>query len=272
MAHWQWLRDQVQPDGVCADGVLGLVRGHPGERQLHEVAVSLAISPLRTRTGSRTPDEAGILDAMIQPIFDHRIVPVNVGGQVIVLPDEKTVMPFLWLLQDKAQSGIVAFILDAVEPAPPTFETHPFGLPHAHAIERLVSTRSQRLSQHRIQMVSQKRDARFFRIRMQAGFREPILLPQGRESRPSFLFLCTRNGARCLPRWVSAHLAQPPLPFGEDRIVEEPPHFQMRPQSGSLPCLHLQGQFEQKRRRLLCGGRALPGLLLLTMGLTCFWK
>src|SRR6266851_4289633 len=173
------------------------MRGHPFQSQLHEVAVSLAISPLSTRTGSRTPDEAGILDAMIQPIFDHRIVPVDAGGQVIVLPDEKTVMPVLWLLQDKAQSGIVALVLDAVESTPPTFETHPFGLSHAHAVERLVSARSQRLSQHRIQMVSQKRDARFFRIRMQAGFREPILLPQGRESRPSFLFLCTRNGALC---------------------------------------------------------------------------
>ena len=110
-------------------------------------------------------------------------------------------------------------------------------------------------------MVSQKRDARFFRIRMQGGFREPILLSQGRESRPSFLFLCTRNGARCLPRRVCAHLAQPPLPFGEHRIVELPPYFQVRTHSFGLACLHLQGQFKQKRWRFRFGVLALPGLL-----------
>src|SRR5712692_4852127 len=115
--------------------MLGLVRGHPCQRQLHEVAVSLA--------------------------------------------DEKAVMPLLWLLQDKAQSGIVALVLDAVEPAPPTFETHPFGLSHAHAVERLIGARSQRLSQHRLQMVSQKRDARCFRIRMQAGFWPGLPQPAG---------------------------------------------------------------------------------------------
>ena len=50
------------------------MRGHPFQSQLHEVAASLAISPLSTRTGCRTPDETGILDAMIQPIFDYYLV------------------------------------------------------------------------------------------------------------------------------------------------------------------------------------------------------
>src|SRR5260221_9204705 len=167
--------------------MLGLVIGHPFQSQLHEVTVSLAISPVSTRTGSRTPDEAGILDAMIQPIFDHRIVPVDSSRQMIVPPDEKAVMSFFRVLHDKAQPGIIAFVLDAVEPTPPTFETYPFCLSYAHAVERLIGAGRQRLSQHRIQMLSQKRDARSFRIGMQASFGEPILLPQGRESSRTFL-------------------------------------------------------------------------------------
>src|SRR5260370_25033094 len=169
--------------------MLGLVIGYPFQKQLHAVTVSLAIGTVSTRTGSRTPDEAGILDAMIQPIFDHRIVPVDSSRQVIVLPDEKAVMPFFRVLHDKAQSGIIAFVLDTAEPVPPTFETYPFCLSHAHAVERLVGAGRQRPSQHRIEMLGQKRDAPCFRLGMQASFRERIMAPQGRESRPTSLLV-----------------------------------------------------------------------------------
>src|SRR5258708_40160939 len=101
--------------------MLGLVIGYRFQKQLHAVTVSLAIGPVSTRTGSRTPDEAGILDAMIQPLFDHRIVPVDAGGPGVALPGEKTVVPLLRLLPDKAQSGVGLLVFRALESTPPPF-------------------------------------------------------------------------------------------------------------------------------------------------------
>ncbi len=80
-----------------------------------------------------------------------------------------------------------------------------------------------------------------------------MLLSQSRESCPSLLLLCTRNGTRLLPRRICAHTAQTLLSFGEHSVVEVSPDFQVAAQALGLACLNLQGQFEQERGRLLFG-------------------
>jgi len=55
---------QVQPDGIGAYRVLRLVVGHPFQRQLHAVAVPLAIGSSGSLAGSTPFDQPRIFDAM----------------------------------------------------------------------------------------------------------------------------------------------------------------------------------------------------------------
>src|SRR5690349_7700421 len=100
-----------------------------------------------------------------------------------------------------------------------------------------------------------------FGIRMQGVFREAIALPQSAESRCSLVLVCTRDGTSRLPSRIGSHPAQPSLSFGEQRIVELPPSFQMPPDAFGLARIDLQRQFQQKRGGLLAALLVLFGLL-----------
>jgi hypothetical protein len=70
-------------------------------------------------------------------MFHHRIVPVDESREVIVLPDQQALVPLLWFLEHKAQTGIVARVLDTGEAASSALEAHAAGLAQANMIEGL---------------------------------------------------------------------------------------------------------------------------------------
>src|ERR1700694_397638 len=89
------LRDQrygrwpyIGPDRVASHGVLGLAIRHAFQGQLHTVAVSLGVSPLRLWAAGLALHQAHVLDAMIQPVFHDRVVPVDECRELVVFPAE----------------------------------------------------------------------------------------------------------------------------------------------------------------------------------------
>ena len=93
---------------------------------------------------------------------------------------------------------------------------------------------------------------------MEGVLGKAVALPQCREGCFALLGVFPGDSTGLPPGGVGSHLAQAALPRGEHGVVELPPGFQVRTLACGLPCLDDQGQFEQKRRRLLFGGLLLP--------------
>ena len=249
---------QVQADGVAARHVLGFVVGCACQHQLHDVPISLAVGALCAWAGGLAAHQPGVFDRVRQTMGDHRVIPIDERGKVVVVPQQKATMPFFGRLEHKAQARVVALVLDARKPAATTLEAHPTRLAHADAVQRPVGAGGQCLGQHGIQVLGQPRDPQFSCQLVKSIFREAIALPQRREGCPALLSMCPRDGAGRLPVWISSHLAQAALSRREHSVVELPPDFQVRAHTCCLPCLDEEGQFEQKRRCLLVRGLVLP--------------
>ena len=101
-------------------------------------------------------------------------------------------MSFFCRLEHKAQSRIVALILDATEPAATALEAYAAGFAHTHPVERAVGAGGERLGQHRVQVLGQPRDTQLFRQLVKGVLGEAVALPQGRKGR--FAFLCVFLG------------------------------------------------------------------------------
>jgi hypothetical protein len=118
----------IQADEVAANRVLGLLIGGPAEHQLHAVAIPPAVSSLRAGTGGTASDQAGIFDRVLQAIRDHRILPVDEGRQLLILPEHIAGLALFSCLQHKAQPGIVSLVLDAIQSPALALKAHAFGL------------------------------------------------------------------------------------------------------------------------------------------------
>ena len=251
-------RTQVQTDGVCAYGVLRLVMGQAFEYQLHHVALPLPVGAPGTWAGGTAPHQAGVPDLVRQAVGDHRVVPVDDCGNVVVVPQQVALRaPLGPRLQHKAHTRVVALVLDAIQSPALALKARPAGLAQADAIEGPVGTAGERLGQYRIQVLGQPRDPQPFRQLVKGVLGKTVALPQGREGGFPLLRLRAGNGAGCLPGRIGSHAAQALLPCGEHGVVELPPHFQVGTHACGLPGLDRQGQFELKRRRLRFGGRVL---------------
>ncbi len=262
---------QVQADGVRARHVLGLVVGCACQHQLHGVTIPLSVGALCAWTGGWAAHQAGILDRLRQTVADHRVLPLDECGQPVVAPDQVAAMPFFGRLEHEAHARIVALILDARKPAATTLEAHAAGFAYADAVEGAVGAGGERLCQHGIEVLGQPRDPQFPCQFVKGVLGKAVALPQGREGRPPFLRVGLGDGAGHLPAWVGSHLAQATLSRREHGVVELPPGFQVRAQACGLPCLDDQGQFEEKRRRLLVGAFRSPRALV-PISRSPFWR
>jgi hypothetical protein len=149
----------VGPDRVASHGVPGLAIRHAFQRQLHTVAVSLDVSRLRLWAAGLALHQAHVLDVMIQPVFHDRVIPVDECRESVVFPDEVALVAFRWLLQHKAQAGIVTFVLDAGKSSSTT----------RCARTRRASPRHTRLSARKAAARSCLRIGRIARAACQAG-------------------------------------------------------------------------------------------------------
>ena len=187
---------------------------------------------------------------MAQAVFDHGIPPIDEGYQVIVFPDEDPLVSFFRVLQHKPQPGIVALVLDTTKTTATTAKAHAFCLSQADPVEGTIGATDQRLSEYRIQMLSEPTDPESFADFMQRVLRKAVPHSQMRESDRPFLFPCARKSTGSLPGRIGPHRSQSFQALGEHRVVELPPGFQMAAQAGGLTCAHQQGQFEQEGRRV----------------------
>ena len=217
----------------------------PASASCTRVAIALSVGPLRLWTARFALDQAGVFDPLIQAMLDDGVLPVDEGRQVVVFPDEKALISVFRFLQHKAQSSIVAFVLDAGEATTMTAKTHPESLSQADAVEGAIGTTRQGLREYRIEVLGQPAHSESFAGFVQGVLRKPILLAQRRKCSGSLLFLRVWNGTGDLPDWISPHGPQPLESFGEDRVVELPSGFEVGAQAGSLANTHLQRQLEQ---------------------------
>src|SRR5260370_14376532 len=76
----------VQSKAVGPWLVLGFNVGFPFQCQLHEIVVARVLGPLRMLARCLAPNETDKLDALLEPMTDNRIFPVNEGRDMILLP------------------------------------------------------------------------------------------------------------------------------------------------------------------------------------------
>ena len=126
-----------------------LLMGHPFQRELHHIAKPSCIRPRGTLTVGTALHQSGIFDALSESMGDHLIFPIDHRFQLILLPDQKAAIALLRLLQHEAQSGIVAFVLDAGKSSSPAPEADAARLSHTDAVEGVIGTRGQGLGQPR---------------------------------------------------------------------------------------------------------------------------
>jgi len=170
---------------------------------LNEVAVSLDVSRLRLWAAGLALHQADVLDAMIQSVFHDRVIPVDACRELVVFPDEIAPFALRWLLQHKAQAGIVAFVFDAGKSSSPALEADAAGFSQAHPIEGIVGAGGKGLGQHRIQVVGDPDLPDCFGILVQSVFAEAVLLPQRAKGRSSLLLVGTRERTR-RPAWAGS--------------------------------------------------------------------
>ncbi|GHO42284.1 hypothetical protein KSX_04470 [Ktedonospora formicarum] len=97
--------------------------------------------------------------------------------------------------KDKAQTGVIALVLDAAEAASSAFETHLPGVAEADTIESMVGAARQGLGEYRLNVFSDPAHAQAFDRLMQGGFGEAMSCAQGGERRRSHSLVGARNGA-----------------------------------------------------------------------------
>src|SRR5258708_22256870 len=141
-------RTKVQPNRLDAYRMFRLLMGHPFQRELHHIAKPSRIRPRGTLTAGMPLHQAGIFDALAESMGDHLIFPIDHGFQLVMLPDQKASIALLWLVQHEAQSGIVAFVLQAPQSSSPALEAHAARFSHTDAVEGLIGTRRQGLGHH----------------------------------------------------------------------------------------------------------------------------
>ena len=155
---------QVQADGIRAHHVLGLVVGSACKHQLHDVPIRLSVGALCAWAGGLAAHQAGVFDRVRQTMDDHRVIPIDERGKVVVVPQQEAKLSSVLLrLEHKAQACIVALVLDAAKSTTPTLEAHAAGFAHTHPVEGAVGASGERLGQHRVQVLGQPRDTQPFR-------------------------------------------------------------------------------------------------------------
>jgi hypothetical protein len=228
----------VQPDRVASCLVLEFLVGGTLQDQLDVEALALAVCSFGVRAAGLAPDESDVLDRLREGVPRQRIGPVDQCGDAILAPEQPAAsISCFRLLQEEAHAGIVALALDAVQaPATALESDHP-GLTETHAVDRLVSARSQGLRHGGVQVIGEPTLACAFGVRVQAVFGESILLAQVNEGRLTRLLLRSAKGASGLPGWICAHLLQALPGFTQEGIVEATSDFQMRKEPRRLPSI-----------------------------------
>ena len=109
-------RSQVESYCSLARRILGLLQGVPLENELHTVHEAPTVGALCQVRGCPMPEQTHVLDALLQSVVDHLVLPVDQDREMFVIPTEPAQAAFGTLLQVKAQSRGVGLALDRIKP------------------------------------------------------------------------------------------------------------------------------------------------------------
>ncbi len=138
--HGKGGRPQVKTNGSLPDLVLGFLIGNALQGQLSVVAIPLAIGPLSLWARGTPTQQTHKLDGMAQAMLDNRIMPVNESRKTVLLEDQKALIAFGGVVQDKVNALLIGLALDTVQATTTALEANFLGLAQADAIGGLIGT------------------------------------------------------------------------------------------------------------------------------------
>ena len=243
-------RSQVESHRSLARQVFGLLQGVPRQNELHTVHEAPTVGTLCLGRGCPMPEQAHVLDTLLQSVVDHLILPVDQSRNLFAVPTEPALVAVRTHLQVKAQPRAVGLALDRVQTSSCAAKAHPAGLAHADPIGRLVGPARQLLGHEAVDVLGEPAGTQAFGRLVQAVFGEPILCAQTSEGLPARGLVGTGNAARSLPGRVGLHAPETFHRLGKQGIVDLAPAFKMSLEMSRMVRVHPQGQRENKR-----GGR-----------------
>ena len=245
-------RSQVESNRSLARQVLGFVQGITFENELCRVHEASAVGSLRLGRGRPMPDQAHILDALLQSVVDHFVFPLDQGRDLVAVPTEPALVAVRTRLHEKAQPRAVGLPLDRVQTSTFATKAHPSSLANTHPIGCLVGAASQLLRHEAVDVLSEPAGTQAFGRLVKAEFGEAVLRAQTSKGLPARVLVGTGNGPGSLPGRVSLHAREAFHRLGKQGIIELSRAFKMSLEMRSLLRVYTQGQGEDKR-----GGRLL---------------
>jgi hypothetical protein len=242
---------QIESHRALARPVFRFLQRMTFQYELHRVHEAPAVGASCLGRGGWLAQQAHVLDALLESVVDHLVLPVDQGRDPLAVPTEPALGAVRSRLQVEAQARGVGLALHRVQASTLAAKAHPAGLTYADAIGRLVGPTRQLLGHEAVDMGSQPAGAQALGRLVQAVFREAIARAQTSEDLPASGLVGTGHAASSLPGRVSLHAPETLQRLGEQGIVELAGAFKVSVQLGRLLGVHLQGQGENKRGRWL---------------------
>ena len=125
---------QVESYHALAGPVFGFLQRMTFENKLHTVHQATAVGALCLGRGGWLAQQAHVLDALLEFVVDHFVLPIDQGRDLLAVPTEPALLAIRTRLQVKAQARGVGLALDRVQA--PTFaaKAHPPCLAHTDPI------------------------------------------------------------------------------------------------------------------------------------------
>ena len=195
--------------------------------------------------------EAYVLDALREAVLEYRIVPIDEGWQLVVMPDEPGRVAFFGCLQHKTDPACVGLALDAVEASTTTAKPDLPRLSQTDSLRRLKGTGGELLRGITVHVVGDPTGSGQRREGVQAVFREAVRLAQLGEQGRALLLLCSGEATCLSPARIGPHLLEALHRLTQQGVIETASRLEMSAQMLSMLRMHLQWQFHHEARRFL---------------------
>src|SRR6266849_2303350 len=128
---------QIESHRPFARPVLWFLQRMAFENKLHRVHEAPAVGASCLGRGGSLTEQAHVLDALLQSVVDHLVLPVDQGRDLLAVPTEPALVALRSRLQLEAQPRGVGLALDGVQASSFAAKEHAPGLTYADAIGRL---------------------------------------------------------------------------------------------------------------------------------------
>jgi len=153
---------EIESYHALAGHVFGFLQGMTFENELHRIHKAAAVGASCLGRGGALAQQAHVLDALLQSVVDHLVLPVDQGRDPLAVPTEPALVAVSSRLQVEAQPRGVCLALDRVQASTFAAKAHPAGLAHADPIGRLVGPTRQLLGHEAVDVLSEPAGAQAF--------------------------------------------------------------------------------------------------------------